>query len=866
MKKELSPMMQRYLITKEQYKDCILFYRLGDFYEMFYEDAIEASRVLDLTLTGKNNGTGEKTPMCGVPHHAAQTYIQKLVTQGYKVAICEQIGDPATTKGIMPREVVRIITPGTIIEEDMLEQSKNNYLLSIYLHDDEIGVSYIDISTGEFEIVPFEKDMAGELTDLLARINPAEVIGNSEAKKLYNSLPILRLGNLPKFSEYYDWAYTYSKAKDNLTVQFGDNFEKVYELAGKKPLVISAGGALEYINETQKRLLNNINKINLIRNKEYLTIDMNSRRNLELTETMRDRKGYGSLLWLVDKCKTSMGKRKLRKYFDEPVVDEKEINERLDATSELINKIIIRDELASTLPSIRDIERLSAKLSFGNVNPKDLLSLKESLQVLPKVKEILKGLTSKRLVKLREEILDFEEVTSLLDNAIIADAPSLMKDGGYIKAGFNANLDYYRDIKTNSKKTIEALQTKERELTGIKNLEIKSNRVFGYYIEVNRSFSEQVPLRYERKQTVANNERYITEDLKKLEDDIFGAEEKAIKLESVIFGEIKKYLLNYVKSIQTVGDAIGQIDALLSYALTSVKCNFTRPLINKSIKHIKIEEGRHPVVEEFSKRGNFIANDTFLNESTDRTMIITGPNMAGKSTYMRQVALITFLAHIGCFVPAKEAEIAITDRIFTRVGASDDLVFGQSTFMVEMSEVALILANATDRSLILLDEIGRGTSTFDGLSIAWAVVEYVSQHFKAKTLFATHYHELTELEGVLDGVKNYKIAVKEIDENIVFLRKIVRGGANKSFGIEVARLAGVPKSVLDRAKEISNNLETVNQKLDLNIFKEGKKKVEDNSRKAGEILSILKELDMNKVSPMHAFELLNDIVAKAKEE
>ncbi len=866
MTKELSPMMKRYLITKEQYKDCILFYRLGDFYEMFYDDAIEASRVLDLTLTGKNNGTDDKAPMCGVPHHAAQTYIQKLVSQGYKVAICEQIGDPATTKGIMPREVVRIITPGTIIEEDMLEQSKNNYLLSIYLHENEIGVSYIDISTGEFEIVPFEKDITTELSDLLARINPAEVIGNSEAKALYNSLPILRLGTLPKFSEYYDWSYTYSKAKENLSNQFGENFEKVYELAGKKPLVISAGGALEYINETQKRLLNNINKINIIKNKQYLTIDMNSRRNLELVETMRDRKGYGSLLWLVDKCKTSIGKRKLRKYFDEPVVDSKEINERLDAVEELIKKIIVRDELSATLPSIKDIERLSARLAFGNVNPKELLSLKESLLALPKVKEILKGVSSKRLAYLREEILNFDELTSLLENAISEDAPALMKDGGYIKAGFNKDLDYYRNIKKDSKKLIEQLEAKERELTGIKNLEIKNNRVFGYYIEVNRNYSEQVPLRYQRKQTVANNERYITDDLKKLEDDIFGAEEKAIKLESVLFGEIKKYLLNFVKSLQSVGDAIGQIDALLSFALTSIKCNFTRPVINNSIKHIKIEEGRHPVVEEFTKRGNFIANDTYLNETTDRTMIITGPNMAGKSTYMRQVALITFLAHIGCFVPAKSAEIAITDRIFTRVGASDDLVFGQSTFMVEMSEVALILANATNKSLILLDEIGRGTSTFDGLSIAWAVVEYVSQHFNAKTLFATHYHELTELEGVLDGVKNYKIAVKEIDDNIVFLRKIVRGGANKSFGIEVARLAGVPKPVLDRAKEISQNLEAVNQKLDLNIFKEGKTKAENNSRVANEILAILKDVDINRVSPMYAFELLSDIVAKAKEE
>ncbi len=864
---KLSPMMTHYMLMKDKYKDSILFYRLGDFYEMFYEDAIEVSRVLDLTLTEKACGLKEKAPMCGVPYHAADTYIAKLLDQGYKVAICEQVGEVIEkSRSVMERDVLRIVTPGTVTDDIMLEDKKNNYLLSIYKAGEKIGASYVDITTGEFVVVPFVKDPFAELTDLLVRITPSEVIGNLEAKDFYNSLPVLRLGGLPKFTEYYEWAYTKNRADENLTKQLGSNYENVYELARKSELIIAAGAIIEYLNETQKRLLGNINKINLVKNNKFLVIDMNTRRNLELVETIREHKKYGSLLWLMDKTKTNMGGRKLRKFFDEPLQDGKEINARLDSVEELVKKIITRDRLCEILSSVRDIERLSGKIAYGSVNPKDLISLKESLYAIPKIKEALQGSSSGKLKYFLENLYDFSEVADLLEKAIDKEAPSVMKDGGYIKKGFNSELDRYRDLKSDNKKTIKDLENREREITGIKNLKIDYNRVFGYYIEVLRSQLESVPLRYERKQTLANAERYITEDLKQLEEDILGAEEKALKLESVLFAEIKQYLMGFVKSFQEVANIISELDALLSFAVCAVKYGYTKPVINNSIKHIKIEEGRHPVVEAFSSRGSFIANDTFLNDTSDRTMVITGPNMAGKSTYMRQVAIITFLAHIGAFVPAKHAEISITDRIFTRVGASDDLVFGQSTFMVEMSEVATILANATSKSLIVLDEIGRGTSTFDGLSIAWAVVEYVSNKFCAKTLFATHYHELTELEGVLEGVKNYKIAVKEIDDNVVFLRKIVRGGANKSFGIEVARLAGVPAQVLDRAKEISKNLEAVNNKLDLNIFKENQQKAENNSKLANSILNQLKDIDMNRISPMFAFDLLNDLVKKANSD
>ena len=867
MIEKLSPAMAQYLQIKEKYKDCILFYRMGDFYEMFYEDALTVSSELDLVLTGKSCGTQERAPMCGVPYHSAETYISKLLANGHKVAICEQLTTPQKGVKMLERDVVQVITPGTIVDESMLEAQRNNYLLSVYKNGNVIGASYVDISTGVFEVVEIKENLESELSNLLARIMPSEVIGNSEAEKIYNNLPQVRIGNITKLTPYYEWAYSKGRANDNLVKQFGENYENVYDLKGKNAIICSAGALFEYINETQKRTLQNINKISLVKNKSFMTIDLNTRRNLEISENNRDRKKYGTILWVLDKTKTPMGARLMRKMVDEPLQDPKAINMRLNAVSQLVKKLIVRDRISELLKKVKDIERHGGRIAYGNIMPNELVTLKVSLQQIPLIKQELSQIDDPYLNECRESLHDVNNVIELIDKSITDDNEIInMKEGNFIKVGFNKELDEYRNAKTLGKVWIEELQKKESEETGIKNLKIARNKVFGYYIEVNRTQIDKVPLRYVRKQTIANNERYITEDLKEIEEKIVGSEEKAKQLESDIYSEIKNILSRYVQTFQDISRAVAKIDVILSLAEVAVKNNFVKPTINSNIKELKIIDGRHPVVEQFMNKGEFVVNDTFLDDGDNKIMIITGPNMAGKSTYMRQVAIITLLAHIGSFVPAKEAQIPITDRIFTRVGASDDLAFGQSTFMVEMSEVANILANATDKSLIVLDEIGRGTSTFDGLAIAWSVVEYLSKNFKSKTLFATHYHELTELEGVIPGVKNYKISVKELDDDVVFLRKIVRGGASRSFGIEVAKLAGVPKLVLDRAKEISKNLEKVNKKLDLDIFKENKERAEDNTKTALTILSILKDIDINRVSPMHAFDLLNDLVTRAKED
>lgn len=867
MIEKLSPAMAQYLQIKEKYKDCILFYRMGDFYEMFYEDALTVSSELDLVLTGKSCGTQERAPMCGVPYHSAETYISKLLANGHKVAICEQLTTPQKGVKMLERDVVQVITPGTIVDESMLEAQRNNYLLSVYKNGNVIGASYVDISTGVFEVVEIKENLESELSNLLARIMPSEVIGNSETEKIYNNLPQVRIGNITKLTPYYEWAYSKGRANDNLVKQFGENYENVYDLKGKNAIICSAGALFEYINETQKRTLQNINKISLVKNKSFMTIDLNTRRNLEISENNRDRKKYGTILWVLDKTKTPMGARLMRKMVDEPLQDPKAINMRLNAVSQLVKKLIVRDRISELLKKVKDIERHGGRIAYGNIMPNELVTLKVSLQQIPLIKQELSQIDDPYLNECRESLHDVNNVVELIDKSITDDNEIInMKEGNFIKVGFNKELDEYRNAKTLGKVWIEELQKKESEETGIKNLKIARNKVFGYYIEVNRTQIDKVPLRYVRKQTIANNERYITEDLKEIEEKIVGSEEKAKQLESDIYSEIKNILSRYVQTFQDISRAVAKIDVILSLAEVAVKNNFVKPTINSNIKELKIIDGRHPVVEQFMNKGEFVVNDTFLDDGDNKIMIITGPNMAGKSTYMRQVAIITLLAHIGSFVPAKEAQIPITDRIFTRVGASDDLAFGQSTFMVEMSEVANILANATDKSLIVLDEIGRGTSTFDGLAIAWSVVEYLSKNFKSKTLFATHYHELTELEGVIPGVKNYKISVKELDDDVVFLRKIVRGGASRSFGIEVAKLAGVPKLVLDRAKEISKNLEKVNKKLDLDIFKENKERAEDNTKTALTILSILKDIDINRVSPMHAFDLLNDLVTRAKED
>ena len=866
--KEPSSMMKHYLQMKEKYKDCILFYRLGDFYELFYDDAIEISNVLDLTLTGKNCGLDERAPMCGVPYHAAESYIAKLVSLGYKVAICEQLTEPKKGVKIVERDVVRVVTAGTVVDDSMLEERKNNYIMSMFLQDDKLSVVYCDITTGEFNLCHFDGGLDSNFSDLLNRIMPSEVIGNAKAKEFYNSLPILKFGVYPKFEEYYEYAFGQEKAKENVCLQFGDNAVNVFELKSNKQDIPAIGALLEYLQETQKRSLKNINKINKVKNNQFMVIDMNTRRNLELVESIRERKRYGSLLWLMDMTKTSMGARRFRAIFDQPLQNSVEINDRLDSVEELSKNLILRDKLVESLSGIRDIERISGKIAYGNVLPNDLNSLKNSLAQIPDIKKVLANVKSKKLVECRDKLQDFSEIVELLGKAIKEKPPALTKDGGYINDGFNQELDDLRHAKDIAKDECDKLEQAEREATGIKNLKIHSNNVFGFYIEVSKGQTNLVPLRYVRKQTLANAERYTTEDLQKIEDKIFNSADNAIKLEEKLYKMLLDYLSNYLSAFADSAKIIADVDALLSLALCAVKYGFCKPVINKNVKKINIVDGRHPIVERFAKDGSFIANDTLLDNDENKMMIITGPNMAGKSTYMRQVAIITFLAHIGSFVPAKSAEISITDRIFTRVGASDDLAFGQSTFMVEMSEVANILQNATDKSLVVLDEIGRGTSTFDGLSIAWAVVEYIAKNLNCKTLFATHYHELSELEGVIKGVKNYKITVKEINDTIVFLRKIVRGHASKSFGIEVAQLAGVPQKVIDRAKEISMNLEKVNTKLDMNIFGEDEErtKQEKNNKLGQKLLSILRDMDINRMSPIESFEVLNDLISKAKTE
>lgn len=852
-----TPMFQQYLLIKEKYPDTLLFFRLGDFYEMFYEDALTASKALDLTLTQRAGA-----PMCGVPYHASETYIQKLISMNFKVAICEQLSEPKRGQ-MVERDVIRVVTPGTVTEDIMLDNNRNNFILCAYFDGSKLGLSYSDITTGLFETEQIDGDFVQAFTDTLSRVAPSEVIGNDAAYELYESLPVMKLGTLPKMQKYYDWAFRGERCGQNLSKQFGENYKRVYEIEDKKSAQISSGALIEYLSETQKRQIQSIKHLKLVRNNDYMQIDSTARRNLELVETIRERKRYGSLIWLMDKTKTSMGARKFRYIFDHPLQSGEKINERLDRVEELYKKSVIRDQIGITLSAIGDIERLAGKIAYGNVTPKDLLSLKNSLAPIPGLKEVIAKATT--LAPLNAKISGLEDLHDLLEKAIDEDAPMLLRDGGYIRAGFNSELDSLRNVKIEGKKWLDSLEEEERAKTGIKSLKIISNRVYGYFIEVNKKETDRVPLYYKRKQTVANNERYITQDLKLIEDKIVNADENAIKLESIIYDQLKSHLQTMVDELLTTADAISDVDAIFSLAQTAVSNNYTRPQIDESVQEISIVGGRHPVVEAFLTGGTFISNDTFLSSPDDQIMIITGPNMAGKSTYMRQVALITFMAHIGSFVPAKEAKIAITDRIFTRVGASDDLAFGQSTFMVEMSEVASILANATPKSLVILDEIGRGTSTFDGLSIAWAVVEHMAKHLPAKTLFATHYHELTDLEGSLSGVKNYKILVKELDDDVVFLRKIVRGGANKSFGIEVARMAGLPTDVLTRAKQISNNLESLNQKLDISSLKSLPVEKQEN-KTMSEIYRIIKDIDPNRLSPMAAFEILVDLTNKAKEE
>ena len=865
---EYSPMMQRYLETKEKYKDCILFYRLGDFYEMFFDDAIIASRELEITLTGKDCGQEERAPMAGVPHHAAETYAARLIEKGYKVAICEQLEDPKTTKGIVKRGVIRVLTPGTIVESNLLEEKKNNYIMSIYKSGLYFGLSVCDISTGEFYSSEIKEENNFELLlDEIARFTPSEIIANSNFFECEEQLNKIKERFQIYMSKFNDKFFTDEIGNLQLDYNIIENKKEVENLKEKSLIVRTINALLEYLNETQMTSLEHINTITIYNISKYMALDINARRNLEITEKMRDKSKKGTLLWVLDKTSTSMGGRLLRRWLNDPLLDVKEIQERLEAVKELKDNMILRGDTTETLKKVYDIERLSGKMAYGNANARDMITLKNSLEKLPAVKQVLSQCNSKKLKELYENIDELQDIYELIEKSIVDDPPMGIKDGGIIKLGYDEEIDKLKTATTQGKNWIIKLEAEEKEKTGIKTLKIGYNKVFGYYIEVSKSFIPQVPDRFIRKQTLTNGERYITEELKNLENQILGAEEKVVNLEYNEFVKIREEIAKNIKRLQKTANVVSTLDVLSSFAQVAEDLNYCMPEINND-GIIDIKEGRHPVIEKMIGIGNFVPNDTYLDKNESRLSIITGPNMAGKSTYMRQVALITLMAQVGSFVPAQQAKIGVVDKIFTRVGASDDLSMGQSTFMVEMMEVATILKEATQDSLVILDEIGRGTSTYDGLSIAWAVAEYIADKEKcgAKTLFATHYHELIELADKIEGVKNYSIAVKEKGEDIIFLRKIVEGGTDESYGIHVARLAGVPKTVTKRANEILRSLE---RKSMISGKKQENKKVVEGqvdmfNFKLAEIANEIDKINLNELTPIDALNTLVKIKDKMK--
>ena len=850
----LSPMMRHYLEVKEKYKDCIVFYRLGDFYEMFFEDAQEVSQLLDLTLTGRDCGLEERAPMCGIPYHAADTYIAKLVGLGKKVAICEQLTEPGPGRAMVERDVIRVVSAGTLIEDSLLDEKTNNYIACAFAEGDVYALAWADITTGEFNAAEFsgEKKL-GESLEMLAKLSPAEVICNDGYLLASKGQNLLR--SLPSFSCYVPWAFSLRHAEKNLLEQLGCKTLAPFGIADR-PAVISACGALiEYLRETQKHALRIIDNVRFAKGGETMMLDGAAIRNLELVRTIGDGKRRGSLLWLLDKTQTAMGARMMTRLILNPLQNKEEIEERLRAVSELYEGTVVRLGIADTLKGIRDIERIAGKISNNNLTPRDCENLGASLALLPNLRFQLSGFTSAEIGRIVRGLGDFSAMAELLRSAFIENPPVNIKEGGYIRKGYSKELDELRDIRDNGARMIAEMEAEEREKTGIKNLKIKYNRVFGYTIEVTNSFLSKVPYSYQRRQTLAGAERYVTDELRAVEEKILTSSERSLRLEEELFGKIRETLADNIGGLKKLAGAIATLDCYVSFATVAKENGYCRPEIADRGGQLCITEGRHPVVEALSKE-RFVPNDTRLDDET-HTMVITGPNMAGKSTYMRQTALIVLMAHIGSFVPAKSAQIPVTDQIFTRVGASDNLIFDQSTFMVEMTEVASILLNATKDSLLILDEVGRGTSTFDGLSIAWSVLEYLSQNIRAKTLFATHYHELTELEGKIEGVKNYKVTVRETAAGIVFLRKIVRGGANKSFGIEVARLAGIPSAVTDRARQIL-------KKLEKNDIARGATEEAPAESVRSEAERILSEIDMNNVTPIQAFNLLSDLAEKAK--
>ena len=877
--RSLSPMMVHYCQTKCAYKDSILFYRLGDFYEMFFEDAKTVSRELELTLTGKDCGLSERAPMCGIPYHAAETYINRLIDKGYKVAICEQVEDPKTAKGIVKREVTRVVTPGTNLNMQELDEGKNNYLMAIVCVGDHFGVSTADITTGDCYVTEIDEER--KLWDEINKFLPAEIICNDAF--LVSGVDVDDLRNRLHISVFAleSWYFGDDLCKQTLLEHFNISSLEGLGLADYDSGVIAAGSLFRYLLDTQKNTMEHMNKIIPYTTDRYMVIDSSSRRNLELVETLREKQKRGSLLWVLDKTKTAMGARMLRSFVEQPLIDADAINERLDAVTELNMQAMLREEIREYLNPVYDLERLVSRISYRSANPRDLLAFKMSLEMIPHIKNLLANFTSPLLVRINEQMDGLEDLYTLLEASITEDPPLAVKEGGIIREGYNEQVDTYRNSKTQGKSWLAQLEAEEKEKTGIRNLKIKYNKVFGYYLEVTNSFKDLVPEYYTRKQTLTNAERYITPKLKELEDMILGAEDKLFALEYDLFCQVREELAAQIPRIQETAKAIAQLDVYASLSVVAQRNNYVRPTVNtKGV--IDIKNGRHPVVEKMINNDMFIANDTYLDNGSKRVSVITGPNMAGKSTYMRQTALIVLMAQIGSFVPAEKAKIGVVDRIFTRVGASDDLASGQSTFMVEMTEVANILRNATAKSLLILDEIGRGTSTFDGLSIAWAVIEHISNTklLGAKTLFATHYHELTELEGKIPGVNNYCIAVKERGDDIVFLRKIVKGGADKSYGIQVAKLAGVPDSVLDRAKELVDELVHTDITSTFKDLAENSRKTKPKAVHYDEvdleqislfdtvqdqdIIEELKNLDITMLTPMDAMNTLYRLQNKLK--
>lgn len=877
---EYSPMMKHYLQTKEEYKDCVLFYRLGDFYEMFFEDAKIVSKELELTLTGKSCGQEERAPMCGIPFHAYESYMNRLVEKGYKVAICEQVEDPKQAKGMVKREVIRVVTPGTNINEQALEEGKNNYIMCIVAIADRFGIATADVTTGDFFVT--EVDSERKLMDEIYKFSPTEVICNEAL--FVSGLDIGDLKNRMGIILYSleNWYFDDTMCETTLKEHFRVNSLEGIGLVDFDCGVLASGALLKYLFETQKNSLEHMSAIHPYVTGKFMILDSSTRRNLELVETLREKSKRGSLLWVLDKTKTAMGARMLRSFVEQPLIEKAEIDRRLDAIEELNSRVIDREELREYLNPVYDLERLLTRITYQTANPRDLIAFKSSIGMIPHIKQILAEFQAEEIRGLCQDMDALEDLYALIDKSIEEDPPIAVREGGILKNGYHEEVDKLRQAKTEGKTWLVELETKEREKTGIKNLKIKYNKVFGYYLEVTNSFKDLVPDYYMRKQTLTNAERYITPELKEMEDMILGAEDKLVQLEYELFRQVREQIAENVIRIQKTAKAVAKIDVFASLAVVSEQNHYCRPKLNESGR-IDIKDGRHPVVEKMITNDMFIANDTLLDNHKNRISVITGPNMAGKSTYMRQTALIVLMAQIGCFVPAESADIGIVDRIFTRVGASDDLASGQSTFMVEMTEVANILRNATGNSLLILDEIGRGTSTFDGLSIAWAVVEHISNPklLGAKTLFATHYHELTELEGKLDNVNNYCIAVKEKGDDIVFLRKIVKGGADKSYGIQVAKLAGVPDPVIERAKEIAEELSRHDiADFAKNIGSEksslAKKKKEHldevdltqmslfDTVKDDDIIEELKEIDVGNLTPIEALNKLYELQNKLK--